>query len=338
MLQADRVRTAAATDDVDAPRAQNGPNPQHLLATILGEYLDSPEADLPSAAVVAVLAEFGISEPSARAALSRLTRRGLLAARRSRRPAVYHLTPAAIARHRARMHRFLAFGAQPPTWSGDWTVVTFSLPGPGQDQRTRQARRHDVRKSLGSLGFVRLYDSVWVKPGRDVSTASLAMGEILGDASPGRWSVMCAQFADEAGPHGPTAAYDLDGLAEAYVAFTDRYAPLRAAVRGRTIDAAGALIARTSIMDSWRTFADTDPDLPEHLLPRPWPRAAARELFLEIHAALGPLAEARLVEITRVHWPLAASWITHFPTMRHLEPGNGPTAQTAPDPAAWTGR
>ncbi|WP_197038937.1 hypothetical protein [Herbidospora cretacea] len=42
-----------------SPRAQAGPNPQHLLTTLLGE--------------------FGISESSARAALSRLTRRGLIA-------------------------------------------------------------------------------------------------------------------------------------------------------------------------------------------------------------------------------------------------------------------
>ena len=66
---------------------------------LLGEYLDSTEADLPSAAVVAMLREFDISESSARAALSRLTRRGLIATRGTRRPPVYHLTSQAIARH-----------------------------------------------------------------------------------------------------------------------------------------------------------------------------------------------------------------------------------------------
>jgi phenylacetic acid degradation operon negative regulatory protein len=330
MGQAGGVPVHDVADGVDIPRVQAGPNPQHLLATILGEYLESSDADLPSAAVVAVLREFGISESSARAALSRLVRRGLIAARRPGPRGVYHLTPQAIARHRSRMHHFLTFGAHPPRWSGDWTVVTFSLPEPrpvprsgqvprsgyvptgAQAPRTGHAQRHDVRRVLGHLGFVRLYDSVWIRPGRELAVVSEALRDTLGGTDRARWSVMCAQFDDEAGPHGPTAAYDLSGLAAGYEAFVDRYAPLRATISHGDVSAAEALVARTSIMDSWRVFADTDPDLPEHLLPAPWPRRAARELFLEIHLALGPLAEARLIEITRPYWPQAASWITHF--------------------------
>ncbi|MCA2215511.1 PaaX family transcriptional regulator [Jidongwangia harbinensis] len=306
------MRAPARSPHTGLPRAQSGPNPQHLLATILGEYLDSADADLPSAAVVAVLREFGISDTSARAALSRLTRRGLVAARRPGRPAVYHLTPAAIARHRSRMDQFLTFGARPPRWTGEWTVAAFSLPETSEAQRVRQAQRHEVRKALGALGLVRLYDSMWIKPGDDRARVDRALRDVLGDLGAARWSVMSARFDDEAGPHGPTAAYDLDGLAAAYSAFIGRYAPLLDAVRVGRVGAAEALVARTSVMDSWRTFADTDPDLPDHLLPAPWPRREARELFLEIHSALGPLAQARLVEITEPHWPDAASWITHF--------------------------
>lgn len=309
--QAGGMRGPVDAGEPDIPRAQAGPNPQHLLTTILGEYLESAEADLPSAAVVAILREFGITEASARAALSRLTKRGLVA-RSPGRPAVYHLTAQAIARHRSRMDQFLTFGARPPAWTGDWTVVTFSLPESRRAGRPSQAQRHDVRRTLGTLGFVRLYDSVWIKPGRDVKGAARAMRELLGDGGDERWSVLRAQFEDEAGPHGPAAAYDLAGLAAAYRDFIDRYAPLLAPIRDGTITAAQALVVRTSLMDDWRTFADTDPDLPEHLLPAPWPRAAARQVFLEIHTALGPLAEARLVEIAQPHWPAAASWITHF--------------------------
>jgi phenylacetic acid degradation operon negative regulatory protein len=306
------MRARVRAGEVDLPRSQVGPNPQHLLTTILGEYLDSSEADLPSAAVVAVLREFGITEASARAALSRLTRRGLVAARRPGRPTVYHLTPQAIAMHRSRMDQFLTFGARPRPDSGDWTVVTFSLAESPQARQAGQAQRHDVRRTLGALGFVRLYDSMWIKPGRDLVSAARAMREVLGDAAQWRWSVMSAQFHEEDGPHGPAAAYDLADLAKAYTAFIDRYSPLLASVRNRTISAAEALIARTSVMDSWRVFAVTDPDLPEHLLPARWPRRAARDLFLEIHTALGPLAEARLVEIVTPFWPDAADWITHF--------------------------
>lgn len=305
-MQAGEVSARPPTVPAGPPRAQAGHNPQHLLATLLGEYLDSSDADLPSAAVVAMLREFGISEASARAALSRLTRRGLIAVRQPGRPPVYHLTPQAIARHRSRMNHFLTFGARPRRWTGDWLVVSFSLPEP------RQAQRHAIRKALGSLGFVRFFDSVWIRPGDDSRLATQALHEILDDIDHARWSVMHARFDDEAGPHGPAAAYDLAGLAAAYTAFIARYADLRLSVRRGEVDATRALVARTAIMDSWRTFADMDPDLPAHLLPAPWPRRAARELFLEVHSALGPLAEARLVEVVLPHWPSAAAWITHF--------------------------
>jgi len=288
-MQAGWVSDPRPAEDVGVPRYQTGRNPQRLLTTLLGEYLDSTEADLPSAAVVAMLREFDISESSARAALSRLTRRGLIATRGTRRPPVYHLTSQAIARHRSRMHHFLSFGARPPQWTGDWLVVSFSLP------ESRQAQRHAVRKTLGSLGFVRLYDSVWIKPGRDTDGVNRPLREILDEVDGARWSVMRARFDDEAGPHGPCAAYDLAGLAAAYQAFVDQHSALLTAVRQGEVDAPLALVARASLMDSWRVFPDADPNLPEHLLPTPWPRQAARELFLEIHSALGPLAEARLV-------------------------------------------
>ena len=89
-------------------------------------------------------------------------------------------------------------------------------------------------------------------------------------------------------------------------------------------------------MDSWRKFADVDPDLPPHLLPEPWPRQEARETFLDIHTALGSLAQARLVEVATPHWPEASSWITHFQASRNPsrpEPNGGTAALPAARPA-----
>lgn len=296
----------AQPGDVDVPRVQSGPNPQHLLSTVLGEYLDSSDAELPATTVVAVLAEFGVSPSSARAALSRLTRRGIVAARGGTRPPVYSLTPQTIARHRSTMHRFLAFGAVPRPWDGSWLAVSYSLPESGQ------AQRHAVRRSLGELGFVRLYDSLWISPDRDPEPARGVLGEILEPVAGARWSVLHVRFDDETGPHGPAAAYDLTGLASSYRRFVDDHAALRAATRAGQVGAAQALVARTTLMDAWRRFALADPDLPAHLLPDPWPRQEARDLFLEIHTALGPLAQERLVEVMVPTWPDAASWVTHF--------------------------
>ncbi|MEV4119716.1 PaaX family transcriptional regulator C-terminal domain-containing protein [Micromonospora sp. NPDC049645] len=300
-----------AADDVRIPRAQTGSSPQHLLATVLGEYLDSADAALPSTAVIAILREFGVSESSARAALSRLVKRGLLATRGNRRPPVYHLTSQAIAKHRSRMRHFLNFGSGSAPWTGEWVLASFSIPNSGQ------AARHAVRRALGALRFVGLYDSAWIRPGSDAGPVTEALRELLHDVGGARWSVMHVRFDDEAGPHGPARAYDLSALATAYSTFTQRYAALRAAARNGEVDATRALVARTSAMDSWRKFADIDPDLPPHLLPQPWPRQEARETFLDIHSALGPLAQARLVRVATPHWPDAASWITHFEASRN---------------------
>lgn len=324
MRQSDEVNA----DDVRVPRAQAGSSPQHLLTTVLGEYLDSSDADLPSTAVIAILREFGISESSARAALSRLVKRGLIATRRRGRSPVYHLTPQAIAKHRSRMRHFLNFGSHPAPWTGEWVLASFSVPNAGQ------ASRHALRRALTALGFVGLYDSVWIRPGSDAVPAREALRELLHHVGGARWSVLHARFDEEAGPHGPASAYDLASLASAYSTFIEQYAELRAAARNGKVGPAGALVARTSAMDSWRKFADVDPDLPPHLLPEPWPRQEARETFLDIHTTLGSLAQARLVEVATPHWPDAGLWITHFQASRdpsRPEPtggkhGSGPLA------------
>lgn len=290
--------------DVDTPRVQAGPSPQHLLATVLGEHIDSSDALLPAAALVAVLAEFGISPGSARAALARLVRRGLVASRGSGRSALYHVRADVIAHHRAVMHGFLSFGACPHAWDGLWLAVSYSLP------ESRQAQRHAVRKALGSLGFARLYDSVWVSPAADAGPVGRALDGLLAGVDGARWSVLRGRF--EAGAHGPVAAYDLAALAADYRAFVDDHEALRADVRAGRVGRAQALVARTALMDAWRTFAQHDPDLPAELLPADWPRARARETFLEVHTALGPLAQERLVELMSPTWPEAGEWVTHF--------------------------
>ncbi|MCC2319886.1 PaaX family transcriptional regulator [Cellulomonas xiejunii] len=291
---------------VDTPRVQAGPSPQHLLATVLGEYLDSSDARLPAAALVAVLAEFGISPGSTRAALARLVRRGLVASQGSGRSTTYHVRPDVIVHHHAVMHAFLAFGAQPRQWDGHWVVVSYSLPESGQPQR------HAVRKALGARGFARLYDSVWISPAPDAVAVRESLRGLLTDVPGARWSVMRARFEDDPAGQGPANAYDLAGLAAAYRTFVADHAALRADVRARRVRPAQALVARATLMDAWRTFADTDPDLPAELLPASWPRPQARETFLEVHTALGPLAQERLIELMAPSWPDAASWVTHF--------------------------
>lgn len=303
---------------VDAPRRQAGPHPQHLLATLLGEYLDSAEPRVPAAAVVAALAEFGITRASARAALGRLVRRGLVTAHEpagAARAPGYHLAARAVAQHRAAMHAFLAFGATPRPPVDRWSVVAYSLP------QAHHAERHAVRRALAGLGCARLYDSVWIRPATDAAPVRAALAALLDDLPGARWSVMTAAFDDlpaaedgggGPGPAGPAAAYDVDGVADGYHRFVATYGPLRAAVRAGRVGPREALVARTTMTDAWRVLVDLDPDLPDDLLPRDWPRPAARALLLEVHEALGEPAATRLVDVMAPAWPDARRWITWF--------------------------
>lgn len=59
---------------------------------MLGDYWWRRSESLPSAALVALLAEFGVSDSAARAALSRLTRRKLLVTAKSGRRTVVRLS------------------------------------------------------------------------------------------------------------------------------------------------------------------------------------------------------------------------------------------------------
>src|SRR5450755_3982409 len=94
------------------PRAQVGTTPQHLLMTLLGDYWLGRTEHLPSAALVDLLAEFEVSEPSTRAALNRLTKRGLLVSSKSGRNTYYGLSPRAVPLLRETLKRIVAFGTQ----------------------------------------------------------------------------------------------------------------------------------------------------------------------------------------------------------------------------------
>jgi DNA-binding PadR family transcriptional regulator len=74
------------------PRIQSGYPPQHLLLMLLGDYGLSVGEPIPSGSLVTLLDDFGVSVASARAALSRLARRGLLVATKGGRNTYYALT------------------------------------------------------------------------------------------------------------------------------------------------------------------------------------------------------------------------------------------------------
>ncbi len=269
--------------------------PPRLLLTLLGDYWWQRTEPLPSSAIVALLAEFGVSDSAARAALSRLTRNGLLVTSKTGRRTYSRLSSRAAAILDDGARRIFSFGAASRPWDGMWSLVAFSIP---EDNR---AARDALRKQLRWLGFAPLYDALWVSP-RDHAD------EVIGSLS-GLGIGTATAFRATSVPSVPPAAavpvraWDLDGLRARYECFVEFAGRLRDAAAAGQVPPPDALIARTRVMDEWRAFPGLDPDLPAELLPPAWPRAQARELFIACYDLLGPLAARRVRQIIARYSP-----------------------------------
>ncbi|MGW0809057.1 PaaX family transcriptional regulator [Nonomuraea sp. NPDC002799] len=300
----------AEAGDVDLPRFQVGAPPQHLITTLLGDYWISRPEQLPSAALVRLAGEFGVSAVAARAALSRLARRELLESSKAGRRTFYRLTDRAAAVLVDGRRRIMSFGLDQGAWDGTWVVAAFSI---SEEQRDL---RHALRSRLRWLGFAPLYDGLWVSPTADADGAAAVLAELEVPTS----TIFRARALDLAGLRAPQEAWDFDQLRRTYEGFVAQCSPLLDRVRKGAVSASEALVARTGIMDTWRTFPSHDPGLPAELLPADWPRSAARAVFVEIYDTLGPLAEFRVKQIVAEFEPSLAELVTHHRTSLILGP------------------
>jgi phenylacetic acid degradation operon negative regulatory protein len=272
--------------------------PPRLLLTLLGDYWWQRTEPLPSSAIVALLGEFGVSDSAARAALSRLTRNGLLVTSKAGRRTYSRLSSRAAAILDDGARRIFSFGAVNQPWDGMWSLVAFSIP---EDNR---AARDALRKQLRWLGFAPLYDALWVSP-RDHAAEVIGSLQDLGIGTATAFRATSVPFAPSAASVTlvPVRAWDLDGLRTRYESFVEFAGRLRDAAAAGQVPPLDALIARTRVMDEWRAFPGLDPDLPEELLPAAWPRHEARELFIACYDLLGPLAARRVRQIITRYSP-----------------------------------
>jgi phenylacetic acid degradation operon negative regulatory protein len=271
------------------PRRQEGSSAQGLAATLVADYTLPTRAWLPSAAIVTLLVESGVSSGGARTAISRLARRGVLESSRDGRHSSYRLTQDAADELLAGGAWIARFGQQERPWDGYWTLVAFSLP---EEQSTQ---RRSLRAQLRWLGFAPLYDGLWVSPDAPNPTVT----KRLSDFAFGAMTVFRAAQVDldASGNRNPVEAWDIDAIAQHYEDFDRQWRPLLPRVRRGQITGAAAVRARTQIMDTYRHIPLLDPQLPTELLPSGWPRARARELFAAIYDGLAEPAERHVVAI-----------------------------------------
>ncbi|MEV0155883.1 PaaX family transcriptional regulator C-terminal domain-containing protein [Micromonospora sp. NPDC050686] len=265
------------------PRRQAGNSPQGVAVTLLADYTLRTRAALPSAAIVALLAEAGVTTAGARTAISRLARRGVLDGSRQGRRSFYRLSRAAAADLSTGGRWILASTTSVGQWDGCWTVVAFSLP---QD---RSAQRRALRGQLRWLGYAPLYDGLWISPYEMTPPARTRLAELTRGAVTvfrGRQLPL-----DATSRRAPIDAWDIDAISRYYQEFLRRWTPLLPRVAAGQLDGAAAVRARAQVMDTFRRFPNLDPQLPVELLPAGWLRQPARELFAAVYDGLAEPAE-----------------------------------------------
>jgi phenylacetic acid degradation operon negative regulatory protein len=319
------IATMATTDAagaVDLPRMQTGANPQHLIATLLGDYWFGRKEHLPSAALVAAANEFGITSTSARAALRRLVGRGMLESSTRGRRTFYGLTRQAERVLEEGRRRIITFGFDERPWDGSWVVVIFSVP---EQQREM---RHVLRTRLRFRGFAPLYDGAWVSPRADPAETA----ELLAELGVAKLTVLISRVALAVGGGDPLSAWDLDMLRVSYDDFIASFEPVLERARRGQISASEALVARTTVMDVWRQFPDLDPELPEDALPGGWPRTRARQIFADVYDTLAPLAELRFKQVLGAHSPELVSKVRPHLIETAATPHQLPDPEPGADP------
>ncbi|MEV6304965.1 PaaX family transcriptional regulator C-terminal domain-containing protein [Actinoplanes sp. NPDC051861] len=281
----DEIFPEDVAESVRLPRRQVGNSPQDLAVTLLADYTLRSRAWLPSAAVVALLAETGVSPAGARTALSRLARRGVIEGRREGRRSSYRLTAAAAAFLAVGGSAILAPGAAQP-WDERWTLIAFSLPqGEG-------ALRRGLRNQLRWMGYAPLYDGLWVSP-HELGAKTKAR---LAELTLGTLTVFRASHVelDAAVRRNPIDAWDTAGIAREYESFLERWSPVLPRARAGRVTGIEAVSARTEVMNTYRRLPVLDPHLPLRLLPPGWLREPVRELFAAVYDGLAGAAEGHV--------------------------------------------
>lgn len=276
-------------EPVRLPRHQAGGAPQSLAVTLLADYSLRSLAWLPSAAIVALLAESGVTTGGARTAISRLARRGVLESHRMGRNTFYRLTlPAAMALA-AGGKAIATFTSKAESWDGFWTLIAFSVPQEGDTQRRA------LRGRLRWLGYSPLYDALWISPHGLPEKVIAALAEV----SVGTMTVFRARRIELDGKptHDPLSSWDLPGIAARYESFMARWSPLPPRISAGDIGGVEALRTRTEVMDTYRRFVILDPWLPARMMPPGWLRERARELFVTVYDGLADAASRHVSDV-----------------------------------------
>jgi phenylacetic acid degradation operon negative regulatory protein len=263
-------------------RTLGAPAARSTLLTILGEYVLPRGEPVWQETLVAALEAMDYSSHAARQALARSVRDGWLERERRGRRARLALTPATAELLSSGAERIYGFG-EPWEWDGRWLIVVLRVP------ETRRELRHQLRTQLAWAGLGSLGGGVWLTPhvDREREVEQYVLAEPAAEVVSFQGAIGLLGDAHEIA----AAAWDLDALVAHYHGFIGEIEALRAP------SAAAVFRAQTRLVHAWRKFPFLDPDLPEDLLRRDWPRRRAHDLFRDRHERWAAAARAHFAAL-----------------------------------------
>ena len=282
----------AAADSDEIETTARTARPQSLIITTYGAYSRSIGGWFSVSALLTLLGEVGIDDPSVRSALSRFKRRGVLTGERREGVAGYALGESArrtfdIGDSRVLERRF------PPPNKG-WVLAAFSIPESARDVRYR------LRSRLARVGFAQVGGGLWIAP-RQLESDVKYVVELL-DIRAHVDLFIAEHSAFRATQEAVSQWWDLDAIALAYEEFTAEYAPLAASwARTRVSpDPVKAFADYTRALTAWRPLPYVDPGLPREYLPKAWAGDKATETFFALHDRLARPAMQFVEEVASI--------------------------------------
>ncbi|MBM6589351.1 PaaX family transcriptional regulator C-terminal domain-containing protein [Brevibacterium sp. RIT 803] len=250
-----------------------------MLRTFVGLYLRELGGWIRVAALLELLATAGVSNSSARSAVSRLKGKGLLLPEEREAVAGYRLDPAAVTDLERGDRRIFSYRGQKD--DEPWCLVSYSVP------EVDRSKRVQLRRALTGLGFGAVTDGLWIAPGHLRAEVEDALEHL--DVRE-RATIFITATPLTAEPFAQTAAkwWDLDTLAARHTEFLHRYE--LAAPRAESSDPQPrpepreAFVLWLRCVDDWKMIPYVDPGLPPSALPAGWPGQRSVTLFADLRA------------------------------------------------------
>lgn len=251
--------------------------PQSVMLSFLGIYLHGQSSAIYSGSIIDVFARLGISVDAVRSTLTRMVSRGLLERHRRGRKMYFSVSDRGEKILTDGYRRIWESGAVVRNWNGKWTMVAFSLPNEGSQER------HALRSRLIWAGFGLLQPGLWVAPDElDVTgiVEETGLAEFM--------TVMTGQ------PSAPTKpsevierAFDLSAIANNYYEFLKEWDSLN------PWSIWPDDLARQVVLHvDWLQLVRQNPRLPADYLPKDWPIFRAEHVFQHLAQTLEPGSKA----------------------------------------------